>query len=280
MTKKGTTTTTKKSKPKTTKKGTSTNKEESTPEEDKETFTSKIYNKFLKRPAIGGSCIYIFVSSVGVIYSWVLFREFQINIFDFAETNDFLLIAFKEPHLFLVPLIIILLGLIIPFICKYSSGFSNYLSKRIIPNKSNSIFVTKLLISLAGVISTLIDSFIRYVTFSVSYMYIFGGIILMFFLPYYSAKNVIATRIKQKEPAVNLVYEKGKQKQSSTSVIEELNSVLIGSTEKFMFFYVRPEKNTEKGRTVIIPINKIISITINEKQQKKQKIGARPFDKH
>ena len=250
---------------------TPTTTEENTPEEDKGPLTSKIYNSFLKRPAIGGSCIYIFVSSVGVIYSWVLFREFQINIFDFAETNDFLLIAFKEPLLFLVPLIIILSGLIIPYIYKYSSGFSKYLFNIIMLNIFKLISETKvsgILESLTRGLSTPFDSFVRYVTSSVSYVYILGGILLMFYLPYNGAKNFTAAHIKQKEPTINLVYEEGKQ--SSTSVIK-LKSILIGSTEKFMFFYVRSEDHASEGRTIIIPISKIISITTVIKQEQKKK---------
>ena len=52
---------------------------------------------FREHPAIAGTLLYLQVNAVGVIYSWALFRNFGINVFDFAEANDFLLAAFREP---------------------------------------------------------------------------------------------------------------------------------------------------------------------------------------
>jgi hypothetical protein len=34
------------------------------------------------------SLLYLQVTTVGVIYSWALFRRFGVNVFDYAETND------------------------------------------------------------------------------------------------------------------------------------------------------------------------------------------------
>jgi len=53
---------------------------------------------FREHPAIVGTLLYLQVNAVGVIFSWVLFRNFGINVFDFAEANDFLLAAFREPY--------------------------------------------------------------------------------------------------------------------------------------------------------------------------------------
>jgi len=55
---------------------------------------------FREHPAIVGTLLYLQVTTVGVIYSWALFRRFGINVFDYAEANDFLLAAFKEPFVF------------------------------------------------------------------------------------------------------------------------------------------------------------------------------------
>jgi len=42
---------------------------------------------------------------MGVAYSWTLFRRFDINVFDYAETNDFLLAAFKDLTVFVMTMI-------------------------------------------------------------------------------------------------------------------------------------------------------------------------------
>lgn len=41
--------------------------------------------------------LYIYVTAIGMIYSWVLYGRFEINIFDYSEVGDFLLAAFKIP---------------------------------------------------------------------------------------------------------------------------------------------------------------------------------------
>lgn len=50
-----------------------------------------------EHPAIIGTLLYLQISSVGLIYDWSYYRHFGVNVFDFAEANDFLLAAFKEP---------------------------------------------------------------------------------------------------------------------------------------------------------------------------------------
>ena len=50
------------------------------------------------------------VTFIGVIYSWRLYSLFGVNVFDFAEANDFLLAALKEPFAFLMS--VITLGLV------------------------------------------------------------------------------------------------------------------------------------------------------------------------
>jgi hypothetical protein len=88
-------------------------------EEDKKPLIMRTYDYFLKHPAIGGSFIYIICSIVGVIYSWFLYNKFQINIFDYAETNDFLLIAFKEPFSYLLALGVFVISSILMAIIFY-----------------------------------------------------------------------------------------------------------------------------------------------------------------
>src|SRR5215207_199656 len=47
------------------------------------------------------SALYLFATAIGLIYSGVLYGNFGINIFDYSEISDFLLVAFKNPAVFL-----------------------------------------------------------------------------------------------------------------------------------------------------------------------------------
>src|SRR5215210_163569 len=55
---------------------------------------------FLSNSTFFISALYSFATAVGLIYSWVLYGRFGINIFDYSEIADFLLAAFKNPIAF------------------------------------------------------------------------------------------------------------------------------------------------------------------------------------
>jgi hypothetical protein len=82
-------------------------------------------------------------------------------------------------------------------------------------------------------------------------------IFFVLYSPYYNA-NVRARKIIKGDRTINVLYEEGKKE--STSVVKEIKSSLIGSTEKFMFFYNHSDKST-----IVIPITKIISINTDYK---------------
>jgi hypothetical protein len=63
---------------------------------------------FRDHPAILVTLLYAQMSAVGVIYLWSLFRQFGVNVMDFAEANDFLLAAFKEPFSFFAGLVLVI----------------------------------------------------------------------------------------------------------------------------------------------------------------------------
>lgn len=41
--------------------------------------------------------IYVYATTIGTVASWTRFNQFGINILDFAELNDFMLAAFRDP---------------------------------------------------------------------------------------------------------------------------------------------------------------------------------------
>lgn len=62
-----------------------------------------------EHPALLGSLVYVQITSIGIIYSWALYRSFDINIFDFAQANDFLLAGLEEPFAFVMSVITVIL---------------------------------------------------------------------------------------------------------------------------------------------------------------------------
>jgi len=59
-----------------------------------------MYTWVKQHPAIIGSLLIFFISVIGTLNSWYLYSQFDINIFDFAEPNDFILAAFKDVYTF------------------------------------------------------------------------------------------------------------------------------------------------------------------------------------
>ena len=57
-----------------------------------------------KHPAIVGTALYVYVSFLGSTYYWMYLRRFDINFFDFAEANDFLTGALRNPWILMVGL--------------------------------------------------------------------------------------------------------------------------------------------------------------------------------
>lgn len=202
-------------------------------------FWYNIFQYFLKHPAIGGSAIYIFFSAIGAIYAKSLYFCFGVNIFDYAETNDFFMFAFKEPQIYGIflewPLLIANISTV------------TVITILTIAAKRGDIFVTiRLQIYSALIASIVLIIFFVYITLDRSHTF---------------AQDNAERLVENKESTVNVLYEKGKKE--STSVVEKLELSLIGSTEKFMFFY-----NYSDKCTIVIPITKIISITANKKEQK------------
>ena len=50
-----------------------------------------------EHPALLVSAFYIAASVIGMFYSWAYLRHFGINIFNYAQISDFLLVSLKEP---------------------------------------------------------------------------------------------------------------------------------------------------------------------------------------
>jgi hypothetical protein len=182
---------------------------------------SPLFAYCLEHPAVCGSLLYFTTSCIGVGYTWFLYRDFKINIFYYAETNDFLLAAFKEP--------LAVIGLIFNMLLFYGSSRLIFAWSK---DKRN---------------------FRKFSTLSLTVISICMCALLTFSL-ITTAQSKRRKLVKNKQDVVNVLYQEGKEK--SLSIVKELEASFIGTTEKFMFFYNHSEDNT-----IIIPIARIINIT-------------------
>lgn len=83
---------------------------------NKKTLDKQKYSNisFLKNhPAIFISILYLISSCFGLIYYYSLFSNFNINIFDYVESNDFLFASFKEIEIILIVSLFLMVILLI-----------------------------------------------------------------------------------------------------------------------------------------------------------------------
>lgn len=58
----------------------------------------QVYLDYLREHwALAASVGYLYLTTIGMIQSGIIFSKYEINIFEFSEINDFLLAAFREP---------------------------------------------------------------------------------------------------------------------------------------------------------------------------------------
>jgi hypothetical protein len=76
----------------------------------------KVKTFFRENPTLVLTLMYVDLTGIGILYSWLLYRQFGINIFDFAEIGDFLLVAFKAPAVTFSALLAQVLFVALPFI--------------------------------------------------------------------------------------------------------------------------------------------------------------------
>jgi hypothetical protein len=63
--------------------------------EQKDNSAGKDKGFFREHPTFFLTLMYVNLTGIGILYSLIFYRQFGINIFDFAEIGDFLLAAFK-----------------------------------------------------------------------------------------------------------------------------------------------------------------------------------------
>lgn len=210
--------------------------------ESKEPEPEKTFVNFLwKHPAIVGSAIYIFISTMGLIHQYALFSQFGINIFDFAEANDFLLAAFRDKVAFIFSVFIIF-AIVIFFI-------NVEIRKQDLENSSKKLTISRLYLKSLYALFILMIPFILIA--GIYFQYLRGVI------EWEHIKNL-------NYQVVSRVTVKTNHKELHNPTNKDL--ALIGTTQKFIFFYDR-----RHNRTYSIPALSINTIVTKRNPYKYEK---------
>lgn len=188
---------------------------------------------FREHPAMLGSLLYLLVTCMGMVYSFVLYKSFGINIFDFAEINDLLLAAFKDLAAFIMSMFTIALCISFPML--WSTIFARRRRRMSSVGNNSPLFMTDRM-----------NSAMTLVMVPVTLIYAFVP-------PYLFASSEARSIRNNSERPVIVSYRLTTSTSAQPAV--ESNVELIGATEKVAFFYDPGDE-----RTLVIPHAQIISI--------------------
>lgn len=189
------------------------------------------------------SGLYLFATAVGLIYSWVLYGRFGINIFDYSEVGDFLLAAFKNPLAFLPAglLTAMALGLFAYWAIRVSSIRREYYLETGTEASQN---LEEQLSSSRATVTT------------IAIIMVVVGVLPSLILPFFFARSA-ASSIKNGETAeVEIQYRSFK---GSAGQVTVPDLQLIGATQKASFFY-----DPDDQRTLVIPQAQLVSVEVPE----------------
>jgi hypothetical protein len=197
-------------------------------EAGQETVLGQAARSLRKHPAIAVTLAYLYVSTIGVVYLWGLFTAFGLNVMDFAETNDFLLAAFKEPRVFAYAVGITLFSLSSLAWWVRSRRLWAERRKAPVPDIERGVYA-------AVVGYCIVGTFVAPVVFS----------------------WFISRGIKAGDADKVVVELRSGAGQAIASCLDG-DLFLLGTTEKFAFFYDRNDQN--QPRNHVIPISNIVQI--------------------
>lgn len=179
-------------------------------------------------PGIVLTLVYVYLSALGIAYGWNLYRQFGVNIMDFAEATDFLLAALKNAA-WLLPMVTVAVS--------FGLGMS----------------MSVLMLARPGVpfLSAASYTLARYPK-----LYILSAVLIVVsgFLYAFRTGLKDAERIRNgdwEEVAVQL----GSGDDATVPACLDGELFLVGTTEKFAFFYDLAEDDA-----LIIPISSVLHI--------------------
>jgi hypothetical protein len=192
-------------------------------------------------PTFVSSLLYLYVTGTGILYSFILYRQFRINIFDYSEIGDFLLAGLRNPLALLF--VAFQIGLLLLLI-----AITNPRPSQGIVRGSDE----------AGTRN------VRRMTVPFVLLIIFGGSVGSIGLPILSAGRVAQDIKDGGQTSVQVRYS------SSSDPADQVTKPgleLIGATQKVVFFYEVNDKHDEKdNHTLVIPQSRIISIEVPDRE--------------
>jgi hypothetical protein len=178
---------------------------------EQQDFSWRGFKEFFQaNPTVVFTLLYLYVTAIGLLYSWVLYGKFGINIFDYSEIGDFLLAAFKNPIALVSAGVLAVMG----------AAWLSYRASRL----EDQVKWDEQLMESYSFATVLI-------VISIAFAIVFGSLIL----PYLSASRS-ASSIKDGETReVDVRYRSFK---GSAGQVTEPDLGLIEATQKTVFFYV------------------------------------------
>lgn len=195
--------------------------------------------------------MYVDLTGIGLLYAFLLYREFGIHILDFAEIGDFLLAAFKAPRVTLSVLLAQVL-----FVCLFLFLWRVILASSLVSSVTRALEYVRAPGSetRTGRLVQARQFFSGYVPLIVGTV---AGIVLLVataISSFYFARSQ-AHAIKQDEQTQVVVQYR--QFSNTTEQVCEPGLELIGATQKVVFFY-----DSEDQRTLVIPQAQIVSVEV------------------
>jgi hypothetical protein len=203
---------------------------------------------FWEHPAIVGSLLYLQVTTVGVVYSWVLFRAFDINVFDYAEANDFLLAAFKDPIVFGMSILTLI------FFTAFLGGLWSWMRRR--RGKGIELAELEQQLTVRRVDSTAKTPKTNAGSLLPTLLLALVALIIILYslVPPSLFAGTAAARLQSSsyEPLTSVQYRATSGSNEQTT---ETGLRVIGTTQSFVFFYDKKD-----SRTLIIPTAQIVEM--------------------
>ena len=193
-----------------------------------------------QNPGLGVTLIYLVISLIGLMFSWALFSEFNVNIFNFTEVSDFLLAALREPMTFVMAGSALLVTWIIDWLTMHEARYWNIKSPK---SKIAKAYVKSQKLGRHPIARVFI-----FVLYSYLFISIYGS---------WKAKEIKAgkgqvIRVQLTEP----VPDSRGENQSGNGVVIE--GTLLGSTNKYLFLY-----DPESRITSAMPEENIVRVLID-----------------
>ncbi len=189
-----------------------------------------------QNPGLGVTLIYLAISLIGLMFSWALFSEFNVNIFNFTEVSDFLLAALREPMTFVMAGSALLVTWLIDWLTMHETRYWNIKSPK---SKLAKAYVKSQKLGRHPIARVFI-----FMLYSYLFISLYGS---------WKGQEIKAgkgqvIRVQLTEPVPD--------RHGENQVVIE--GILLGSTNKYLFLY-----DPESGITSAMPEENIVRVLID-----------------